>query len=78
MLYFIFTRLGTVLEWLGKIVRSTDAIEKRQSRIEEKQDQLLLASRKQILLLEEIRDNVVPGQAVELVLTAGPTEEQPK
>ncbi len=78
MLYFIFTRLGIVLEWLGKLVRSADAIEKRQSRIEDKQDQLLLEVRKQTLLLEEIRDNVVPGQATEVLLAAGPTEEQSK
>ena len=70
MLYFIYQRLIVVLEWLGKIFRSTESSEKRLKRIEKKQEE-------HGLILEEIRRSVVPDQATQLTLTAGPTEEQP-
>ena len=77
MLNYIYARLAIVLEWLGKIFRSAESQDKRLRSVEQKLNQLAIGLAENTVTLTEIRDAVVPGQATQVRLMAGPIEEQP-
>lgn len=88
MLDFLRIKFASVLAWLLVISGNTEMISKMLIRVEARQKELfeLVRSHQNEVLeelravradLNEIKESVVPGQAVEVELIAGPITEQP-
>lgn len=78
MLNFIYARIIEAIGLIRTVLAQTSATGKRLDRIEQKVDKIQASLDAQAVILEKIQDELVPGPAVQLIMTAGPVEEQPQ
>jgi hypothetical protein len=77
MLYFIYQRLLIVLEWIGKIWRRFDGIERQLSQLKQQETANAATLAEIQATVDAIAASVIPEPAAKIEIVAGPIEEQP-